>query len=120
MAIIEQQAVQQTPEPKAAARQRAPVWTTASQLRRSMPMIRLISELWAIPLVKKVTLLVDEAGVHVRVLIVAEDSEARSKIYSAERAYLHCTLPHGFTLWVSPQTRVGAVVPPPYETVLER
>jgi hypothetical protein len=120
MAVAEQQSIEREPEPKQRSRQQAPNWPKPSQLRQSVPVLRLLTEIWSIPEVGKVGLLIDEAGVQVRVLIVAEDSKVRSKVYAAERAYLQKTPPHGFKLWVSPVSKVGTLVPPPFETIVER
>jgi hypothetical protein len=79
-----------------------------------------LSEIWAIPEVSKIGLLIDDAGVQVRVLIQNEDRSVRSKVYAAERSYLNGTPPHGFKLRVSSLPKVGNVMPPPFETVLER
>jgi len=89
MAATEQQTVQ--PEPEQAARQQAPLWPKPSQVQRSLPVFRLLAEIWAIPEVDRIGLAIDEAGVHVRVLIATEDRTVRSRIYAAERAYLDTT-----------------------------
>jgi len=120
VAATEQQTVQRDPEPKRAPRQVAPLWPKSSQVRQSVPVLRLISEIWAIPEVVQIGLSTDEDGVHVRVIITKEDRAVRSRVYATERTYLGTTPPHAFKLWVSPRAKVGKGLPLPFETVLER
>jgi hypothetical protein len=117
-----EQATHEAPEPRKPGRTRLPAaaWSTESQLRKSLPIVRLLAELWAISHVAKIGLLVDEAGIQVRVLMAEDDREARAKVFDAERSYLNATSPHGFNLRVSPASKAGTQLPPPFETVLER
>lgn len=101
-------------------RQPAAAWSTPSQLRKALPIVKLLAEVWAIPSVTKVGLLVDEAGIQVRVLVAEEDRGARAKVYAAERDYLNATSPHSFKLRVSPTSRAGTQLPASFETILER
>jgi hypothetical protein len=120
MAIAEQQEIERGPEPKQTSRLPTPAWPKPSQLRRSVPIYRLFAELWAIPEVSQIGLLLDDEGVKVRVLISDDTTAVRSKVYAAERAYLNSTPPHGFKLWASALSKVGNVMPPPFDPVLER
>jgi hypothetical protein len=120
MAIVEQQTVHPTTEPKPASRLSVPAWPRPSQFQRSLPVFRLLAKLWAVPQVSKVGVANDDDGIEVRVLIREEDRPARSAIYAAQRDYLSETPPHSFQLWVSSAAKVGDEILPPYETVLER
>lgn len=121
MAITAQEHITpESPGPSRSARPQRVSWPKPSQLRRSLPILRLLAEIWSIPHVKKIGILVDESGTQVRVLIAEEDRSARSRIYAAERDYLNATAPHHFSLWVSPISRAGSSMPLPFETVVER
>ena len=117
--VAEQEA---TVEPRKPGRTRLPAaaWSTESQLRKSWPIVKLLAEIWAIPEVAKVGLLVDEDGIQLRVLMEKDERDARAKVYDAEREYLSGTAPHGFSLRVSPVSKAGRKLPPIFETVLER
>lgn len=117
-----EQTTHEAPGPIKSGRTRLPAaaWSTESQLRKSWPMVKLLAEIWAIPEVAKVGLLVDEDGIQVRVLMAENDRGARAKVYDAERDYLNGTSAHRFSLRVSPVSKVGRSLPPAFETVLER
>jgi len=124
MVVVEQEATRDAPEPRMTAtrpaRKPGAPWSSAAQLRRSLPMLRLLADIWAIPQVGKVGLLSDDAGIQVRVLIRDNDRVARARVYNAERAYLNATEMHGFALRVTPMAKAGSEMPPPFETVLQR
>jgi hypothetical protein len=120
MAIAEQQTVQPTPEPKQATRQQSFKWPTQAQLRRSAPIFALLAEIWAIPEIKKVSVLVDATGAYVQVFMFKEDRTAEHRIYAAERDFLNGTPLHNFELQVMPTTGPYSDVLPPFDTILER
>jgi hypothetical protein len=118
--VAEHDAVADSPTPVRPGRQPGVAWTNSTQLWRSLPMVRLLAELWAIPQVKRVGLHVDGTGIHVWVIMPDDDSQAEARISAAERAYLNATSPHPFELDVVPLASVSEAVLPPFETVLER
>jgi hypothetical protein len=124
MVVVEEEATRDAPEPRVTpntpARKPGAPWSSAAQMRRSLPMLRLLADIWAIPQVGKVGLLSDDAGIQLRVLVRDDDRAARAKIYDAEREYLNATATHGFALRVTPMAKVGREMPPLFETVLER
>jgi hypothetical protein len=125
MAIAEQQTVEQKPEPKPTPRPAAFKWPTRSQIHRIAPIFRLLAEIWAIPEVKKVSILVDGAGANVLVVLPEMDREATSKVFLAERDFLNSTPLHSFDLHVLPTSRVPQSIQTEYElagfeTILER
>ena len=121
MAIAAQEQITpDAPQPARSSRQPAAAWSMPSQLRKSLPIVRLIAEIWAIPQVGKVGVVADGDGIQVRVLMAENDRAARAKVYDAERSYLITTSPHDFNLRVSPIAKAGRTLPPPFETVLER
>jgi hypothetical protein len=67
-----------------------------------------------VPEVAKVGLHADESGVQVRVLMGDNQRAARARIYAAERDYLNATRPHGFSLRVTPMSKAGLEMPPPF------
>lgn len=121
MAIAAQEQVSpEFPAPKRGARQPGAAWSNPAQLWRSLPMVRLLAEIWSVSEVGSVGVHVDEEGVHLRVLIASDVREARAKIYDAERDYLNATRSHGFDMHVTPAAKAGRDMPEPFETVLTR
>ena len=121
MAIAAQEQVTpDAPQPTRSSRQPAAAWSTPAQLRKSLPIVRFIAEVWAIPQVGKVGVLANEGGIQVRVLMKENDRDARSKIFDAERLYLNATSPHDFDLRVSSIAKAGSTLPQSFEAVLER
>ena len=117
---IEQEATVASEKSTRSTRQPAAAWSTPSQLRKALPVVRLLAEIWAVPQVKKVDMWADGAGIHVWVFLPDDDREAESRIILAERDYLQATALHPFELDVVPLARVRADILPPFETVLER
>jgi hypothetical protein len=115
MAIAEQESVERQPEPRPTSRQLAFKWPTQSQIRRSAPILRLLAEIWAIPEVSKISLLIDATGAYVHVLLPDDDRVAESKIYSAERDFLNATPLHNFDLHVIPVSQVPQSILTEYE-----
>lgn len=105
---------------KRSRRRRATAWPTPAHFRQSIPIIRLLAEIWAVPQVSTVGLTSDGLEIHVWVIMPDEDREAETAIILAEREYLQATEPHNFVLDVVPLTRVRPSAIPPFETVLER
>jgi hypothetical protein len=125
MAVVAQgQITPEAPKSRRATRQPAAAWTTPSQLRKSLPIVRLLAEIWAVPQVDKIGVQVDGTGIYVRVLMNDNDREAESGIYAAERNYLNSTSLHGFDLRVIPGSRVPERIREGllegFQTVLER
>ena len=121
MAVAAQeQLTPETPQPSQAARRQRVVWPKPSQLRQSVPILRLLAEIWSIPEVQKVGLRVEGPSVHVWVVMPEDDEYAESRISAAERAYLNATTLHSFELDVAPLSNGWEEVPPPFETILER
>jgi hypothetical protein len=121
MAVAAQELIApDAPEPAKRARRRAATWPKPSQLKQSVPILRLLAEIWSIPRVSKVGLQVNGPGVQVWVVMPDDDRDAESKISAAERAYLNATMLHAFELDVVPLSSVREMVLPPFETVLER
>ena len=121
MAVAAQEQITpEAPRSSKPARRRAAVWPKPSQIKQSVPILRLLAEIWSTPDVLKVGVMADEEGIHLRVLLAGEDRAARSRIYAAERAYLNATPPHGFDLHVSSALKAGHELPFPFEAVLER
>jgi hypothetical protein len=121
MAVAAQEQVTpHLPEPARPSRQQRVTWPKPSQLRQSVPILRLLAEIWAIPQVKKVGLWIDGAGVQVWVIMPEDDRAAESQIILAERDYLQATPLHRFVLDVVPLSRVCEDILPPFETILER
>ena len=118
--VVEHEATTASGKSERPARQPGAAWSTPSQLRKSMPIVRLVAEIWAIPQVQKIGLLVDEDGVQVRVLMANDERDARAKVYDAEREYLNGTSPHDFNLRVVPLSKAGDTLPPSFQTILER
>lgn len=114
------QVTPETPEQVPMPRRQRVVWPKPSQLRRSAPILRLLAEIWAVPQVTKVGLMLRESDVHIWVFMPEDDRAAESKISAAERAYLNATTLHGFELDVVPTSVIREDVLPPYEVVLER
>jgi hypothetical protein len=128
MVVVEQEATRDAPEPsttpsKSARKPGAP-WSSAAQFRRSLPLLRLLADIWAIPQVNKIGLLVDGSGTYVHVLMPEDDRATESRIYEAERRYLNETSLHNFDLMVTQLHRVPdsvrAGVLSGMEIVLER
>ena len=124
MIVVEQEITREAPQPSGPsgkpARKPAAPWSSAAQLERSLPLLRLLAEIWSVPEVGKVGVHADESGLQVRVLMTHDQRDARARIYDAERDYLNATRPHGFSLRVTPIARSGAEMIAPFETVLER
>jgi hypothetical protein len=120
MAVTAQEQIApEAPEPAKPARRRAVAWPKPSQLQQSVPVIRLLAEIWSIPQVSKIGILNDDEGVQVRVL-VGDDRESRAKVFEAERTYLNTTPPHPFRLRVTSVAKTGDQMPVPFDLVLER
>jgi hypothetical protein len=121
MAVAAQEQITpEAPRPSKPARRRAATWPKPSQLKQSVPILRLLAEIWSTDNVLKVGVMADEEGVHLRVLLADEDRAARSSVYAAEREYLNATPPHGFELHVSAASKAGHALPFPFEAILER
>jgi hypothetical protein len=113
------------PEPTRPARPRVPSWPKPSQFQSSIPVMRLLAEIWAIPQVCKVGLLIDGSGIYVHVLMPKDDRKASHQIYDAERRYLNATALHPFELRVTPISRLptprlAESILAGFETILER
>ena len=121
MAVAAQEQITpDAPQPSKPARRRAAAWPKPSQLKQSVPILRLLAEIWSIPQVNKIGMHVLGADVHLWVLMPDDDRDAESKISAAERAYLNATTLHAFELDVVPLSSVREDILPPFETVLER
>ena len=60
MAVAAQEQIApEAPQPSQAPRRQRVAWPKPSQLRRSAPILRLLAEIWAIPEVSKIGILVD-------------------------------------------------------------
>jgi hypothetical protein len=111
MAIAAQEQVSpEIPAPKRGSRQPGAAWSSSAQLWRSLPMLRLLAAISAIPQVHRVGVAVDGAGVYVRVLMSSDDREAEKLIFDAERDYLNGTTLHSFDLMVSDPHRVPETI----------
>ena len=117
---IEQEAVAASGKSARPIRRPAAAWSTPSQLRKALPIVRLLAEIWAIPQVTKLGVWADGAGIHVWVVMPDDDREVEARISAAERTYLNATALHPFELDVVPLAHVREDVLPPFETVLER
>jgi hypothetical protein len=102
------------------ARQPGAAWTNQTQVWRSLPMVRLLAEIWTIPEVKKVGVHVDGVGIHLWVIMPEDNTHAESRITAAERTYLNATALHPFELDVVPLASVSEEALPSFDTVLER
>ena len=124
MVLTEQQVTRDVSEtsvaPSKSMRKPGAAWPSAAQLRRSLPMMRLLAEIWSIPQVLKVGLESDGLGVHVWVMMQDDDLQAEATISAAERTYLNATSLHRFDLDVVPLSHVDESVLPSFETILAR
>jgi hypothetical protein len=121
MAVVAQeQMTPDAPEPARAPRRQRVVWPKPSQLRQSVPILRLLAEIWSIPQVLTVAMHVEGASTAVRVVLPDIDRQAQAKIYAAERQYLAAMPLHDFDLQVVPLTKARVAVPAPFEAILER
>jgi len=112
------------PRPTPTAKRTTSVWTRTSQLRQAEPMIRLLTQIWAVPQVVKLGVHVDGSGTYVHALLEDDDRNAEDRIIDAESEYLRATPLHNFDLHVSPLSALPDGVRDTlligFETVLER
>jgi hypothetical protein len=121
MAVAAQEQITpEAPRPSKPARRRAAIWPKPSQLKQSVPILRLLAEIWSIPQVATIAVAAEGATTSVRVIIPEIDRAAMAGIYAAERQYLNTTPPHDFELRVVSHANASVAVPPPFEAVLER
>jgi hypothetical protein len=121
MAVAAQEQVTpESPDPARAPRRQRVVWPKPSQLRQSAPILRLLAEIWSVPQVRTIAMLLEDRAVSIRVVLPDIDREAQPKIYAAERRYLGTTAEHAFNLHVVPLSKTRVPVPAPFEVVLER
>ncbi len=121
MAVTAQeQTTPEAPDPARVPRRQRVVWPKPSQLGRSLPVIRLLAEIWSIPQVSKIGLLVENSDVHLWVVMPKEDLEAEGQIYDAEYDYLNAAPTPNFDLDLLILERMPSGELPPFETVLER
>ncbi|MFN8634761.1 MAG: hypothetical protein U0893_12970 [Chloroflexota bacterium] len=106
MVVVEQEATRDEPQPAGKTRKPGAVWSSAAQLRRSLPMVRLLARLAAIPDVKIIGALVDGDETFVHALTAGDERAAMSAIFEAEREYRAATKEHHFELRVTPLPRV--------------
>src|SRR5215207_10094044 len=104
--VTAQDAVDETGKVSRSPRMPGAAWSNPAQLWRSLPMMRLLTAIAAIPQVSKVGVAVDGAGVYVRVLMCDGDRDAEHLIFDAERDYLNSTTLHAFDLMVTDPDRV--------------
>lgn len=122
--VAAEQATPDAPRPAPTLKRTSSVWTRTSQLRQATPMLRLLTQIWAVPQVVKVGVHVDGSGTYVHVLLQDDDREAEYRIIEAEADYLNATPVHNFDLHVSPLARIPEGIRERllvgFETVLER
>jgi hypothetical protein len=123
--VTEHEAVSKSQKSSHASRQPGAVWTTETQLWRSVPMVRMLAEIWSNSKVSKIEVLANGAGIQVHVVMSEEDRQEEYRIYDAERAYLNSTKLHSFDLHVSDAKRVRPSILEEYalagfQTILER
>jgi hypothetical protein len=85
-----------------------------------VPIIRLLAEIWAIPQVSKIGMLLEGSHVHLWVVMPLEDRDAEGRVYDAECDYLAAGPSHDFDLDLLILERMPKGELPPFETVLER
>jgi hypothetical protein len=126
MAIAAQEQVSPDfPSTKRGSRQPGAAWSNSAQLWRSLPIVRLVAEIWTHPRVSKIEILTSGEGIQVHVVLSGDLREAAPTIFGAEREYLNATKLHPFDLHVTEQDKVPTHVLEGYalagfETVLER
>jgi hypothetical protein len=95
-------------------------WFVPEQMHEVAAIVRLLTAVWTIPQVTKVSLAIRETSIDVWVFMSEDNYEAEALISHAERDYINASPPHGFLLHVVPGTDVSAEMLPPSTVILER
>ena len=95
-------------------------WFDPDQMHEVAAIVRLLTAVWTVPQVTKVSLAVRATGIDVWVFMSEDDYEAEALISRAEREYINASPPHGFLLHVVPGTDIDVEMLPPATVLLER
>jgi hypothetical protein len=82
--------------------------------------VQLLTEIWNIPIVRRIGLSTRESGVDLWVFVYEEDYEAEGLISMAEREYLNASPAYGAALHVVPGSDIDPDMLPPMTVLLER
>ena len=83
-------------------------------------MVRLLTVIWTVPRVTKVSYATRATGIDVWVFMTEDNYADEAMISRAEREYLNANPPHGFQLYVVPGTDISPDMLPPATVLLER
>jgi hypothetical protein len=95
-------------------------WSDPEQMHEVASIVRLLTEIWAVPRVTKIGLATRDAGIDLWVFMSEDDYEAEGQISLAERDYLNASASHGFALHVVPGADVDTAMLPAMMVLLER
>jgi hypothetical protein len=98
----------------------ASLWSDPAQMHTVAAIVRLLTEIWTIPQVRKVGLAVLETRTDLWVFMSEDDYEAEGRISLAERDYLNASPPRGFSLNVVPGQDIMPSMLPTMTILLER
>ena len=95
-------------------------WFDPDQMFEVAAMVRLLTVIWTVPQVTRVSYAIRATGIDVWVIMAEDDYDAEALISRAEREYLNANPPHGFQLHVVPGTDLKPEMLPPATVLLER